>query len=149
MKEIPEFEVGDLIHCIRSAWYDEGDLYTVKEKVYDPMIASHMYFVVDDDRPMGWVNPKHFVKFKDYEKLPSASSEKKHNHYFKYCPYEYIDVYRVSRLFEVNDAALDHALKKILCSGGRGVKDRVQDIEEAIDTLNRWLELEKEERLVT
>lgn len=151
MEEVPEFEVGDMIHCIRTTnCYDEGDIYTILSKVSN--LENEISYCIKDERSgliISFVDSSHFVKFKSYEKLPTTSVDKKHNHYFKYCPYEYIDVYRVSRLFEVNDAALDHALKKILCSGERGVKDRVQDIEEAIDTLNRWLELEKEERLVT
>lgn len=71
--------------------------------------------------------------------------ERKHNHYFKHCPYDYVDVYRVLDLFEVTDSCLHHAIKKLLVAGGRGVKDVNKDIQEAIDTLTRKLEMGKEE----
>jgi hypothetical protein len=55
-----------------------------------------------------------------------------------------IDVYAVHKLFDINDpsGALQHASKKILLSGVRtGGKSMEQDIREARDSLNRWLEL--------
>lgn len=69
----------------------------------------------------------------------------KHNHYYKKCPSEYIDVYRVLQLFEVSDPCLQHAIKKLLVAGNRGSKDVYKDIQEAIDSLVRWQEMRKEE----
>lgn len=72
---------------------------------------------------------------------------RKHNHYFK--PVEglsHIDVYRVLTLFGVTDPCLQHALKKILVAGGRGHKDIGKDVQEAIDTLERWKEMRAEEQ---
>ena len=66
---------------------------------------------------------------------------KKHSHYFKPCPYAEIDIYRVLKLFEVTDPCLGHAIKKLLVAGGRGAKDHYQDVQEAIDTLNRHLDM--------
>lgn len=57
-----------------------------------------------------------------------------------------IDVYGVCQLFGVSDAsgALQHAIKKLLLSGVRtGGKSSIKDIEEARDTLNRYLEFQK------
>lgn len=63
----------------------------------------------------------------------------KHSHYHKdVSGLQSIDVYRVLRLFEVTDPCLQHAIKKLLVAGGRGVKDIAQDVQEAIDTLERW-----------
>ena len=56
-----------------------------------------------------------------------------------------LDIYRVLRLYDVTDPAIGHAVKKLLCPGGRGVKSQKQDIIEAIATLNRWLDMEKED----
>ena len=56
-----------------------------------------------------------------------------------------IDVYRVLELFNVQSHAVGHAIKKLLCSGGRGAKDEAQDIQEAIDSLIRYQEMEKED----
>lgn len=66
---------------------------------------------------------------------------KKHSHYFKPCPYNEIDIYRVLKLFEVTDPCLAHAIKKLLVAGGRGSKNQYQDVTEAIDTLSRWQEM--------
>jgi len=70
------------------------------------------------------------------------------SHYFKLCPYESVDIYRVLQLFEVSDPCLQHAVKKILCAGGRGAKDAPKDIDEAIVALTRWQEMRAEEEQV-
>ena len=72
---------------------------------------------------------------------------RKHNHYFKNVAHlQEIDVYRVLDLFEVTDQALGHAIKKLLCAGKRGAgKDHRKDIQEAIDTLQRRLEMQDED----
>jgi hypothetical protein len=57
-----------------------------------------------------------------------------------------IDVYETHRLFAIDDPSgcIQHASKKLLLSGVRtGGKTKLQDIEEARDTLNRWLEMER------
>ena len=41
----------------------------------------------------------------------------------------------------MTDPCLQHAIKKLLCAGQRGVKDQAKDINEAKDTLERCLEL--------
>lgn len=72
--------------------------------------------------------------------------ERKHNHYFKPTPFESADVYRVLKMFDVTDPCLQHAIKKLLVAGGRGGgKDIVRDVQEAIDTLARWHEMQKED----
>lgn len=55
-----------------------------------------------------------------------------------------IDVYTVHQLFGLNDpsGALQHASKKLLLAGQRnGAKPMLKDIEEARDTLTRYLDL--------
>lgn len=72
--------------------------------------------------------------------------ERQFNHYFKDVRHlDYIDVYRVSRLWSINDDSLFHALKKILNNGQRGAKSSIQDIKEAIVSLERFIELEEED----
>lgn len=70
----------------------------------------------------------------------------KHKHYFKTLPCLTVDIYRVLHAFDVTDPCLQHAAKKILCAGGRGAKDAKKDVEEAIDSLVRWLEMRREEQ---
>jgi hypothetical protein len=77
-------------------------------------------------------------------------SERKHSHYFRKCPYDAVDVYRVLDLFAITDQALGHAIKKLLVAGGRGAgKDIGTDIQEAIDTLQRWQEMRQEDTIAT
>lgn len=76
---------------------------------------------------------------------------KKHKHYYKNVSHlTEVDVYRVCDLFGVNDTSgsVHHAIKKLLCSGQRGVKDADKDVQEAIDTLNRYMEMKKEDQVL-
>ena len=72
-----------------------------------------------------------------------------HNHYFKPCPYDTLDVYRVINIFGVTDPCIQHALKKLLCSGVRGHKDQSKDIQDVIDTLERWKQMRDEDDKIT
>lgn len=73
-------------------------------------------------------------------------SEQSHDHYFKdVSGLKHIDVYRVLLLFGVTDPCLQHATKKLLCAGNRGVKDELKDVQEAIASLTRYLEIKTED----
>lgn len=76
-----------------------------------------------------------------------GEDEKKHSHYHKSVKHlDYIDIYRVCKLFKVKDDShcLHHSIKKLLMSGQRGAgKSKIQDITEARDTLNSYLENEE------
>jgi hypothetical protein len=52
-----------------------------------------------------------------------------------------IDVYDVISSFQVDCAALSHAIKKLLCPGVRGHKTREQDLREAIVSIERAIDL--------
>lgn len=57
---------------------------------------------------------------------------------------EEIDVYTVHQLFNIEDPSgcIQHASKKLLLSGVRtGGKSKIEDIQEARDTLTRFLQL--------
>lgn len=72
---------------------------------------------------------------------------KSHSHYFKdVSQLSVIDVYRTLILFGVTDPCIQHTVKKLLVAGGRGAgKDISQDIQEAIDSLERWKEMRQED----
>ena len=73
-------------------------------------------------------------------------SEQNHSHYFKdVSNLKFIDVYRVLLLFAVTDPCLQHAVKKLLCAGNRGIKDELKDVQEAISSLTRYLEIKTED----
>jgi len=69
-------------------------------------------------------------------------------HYYKNVAHlSEVDVYRVLELFEVTDPCIQHALKKLLVTGGRaGGKDRSSDVREAIYSLERWQEMRTEDQ---
>lgn len=85
------------------------------------LITDHLKAMID-------AKPREFTHYyKDVSKLTS------------------IDVYRVLELFGVTNPAIQHAVKKLLVAGGRGVKDQAKDVEEAIKSLQRWQEMRQEE----
>ena len=55
-----------------------------------------------------------------------------------------IDVYDVLTAFCVTNPADAHAVKKLLMPGQRGSKDGIQDREEAIVSIRRAIEIERE-----
>ena len=71
----------------------------------------------------------------------------KHPHYHKDVRhFETIDVDRVLHLFNVTDPCIQHAVKKLLVAGGRGAgKDIAKDVQEAIDSLQRFQEMRAED----
>ncbi|UGO52705.1 putative terminase ATPase subunit [Klebsiella phage vB_KpnD_Opt-79] len=52
-----------------------------------------------------------------------------------------VDVYRVLDAFQVTDPAIQHAIKKMLCTGLRGHKDYLTDIDDSIESLRKAKEL--------
>lgn len=68
------------------------------------------------------------------------------NHYTKTYKGIKLDVYRIIQIFEVNDPALQHALKKILRCG-RSHKSAEQDAREVIESMERYIEMLKEDSL--
>ncbi len=65
----------------------------------------------------------------------------KRNKYKRLVPSTNIDVYDVLKAFEVTHPAVQHAVKKLLAPGKRGVKTWLQDIGEARDSLDRAIEM--------
>lgn len=54
----------------------------------------------------------------------------------------FVDVYDVLLAFGVTNPAMQHAIKKMLAPGQRGVKDAIQDMNEAMQSIERAKELE-------
>jgi len=90
----------------------------------------------------------HMMPVKTSAKAPDDKrAEATTNRYQRMIPrnWKYLDVYRINMLFPLGDidpsGALDHARKKLMAPGQRsGGKSLWQDVKEARDTLNRWLE---------
>lgn len=77
------------------------------------------------------------------ETQPVVTQPAKHSHYFKdVSQFQFVDVYRVLKLFSVTDPCLQHAIKKLLVAGGRGAGKSIErDLQEAIDSINRALQM--------
>jgi hypothetical protein len=88
---------------------------------------------------------------------PSEQSEResvpevqptKHSHYHQDVSHlSSIDVYRIIDLYKVTDPCFQHAIKKLLVTGERGHKSIEEDVQNIIDTLERWKEMRKEDDL--
>lgn len=65
----------------------------------------------------------------------------KHSHYKKDISHlDTLDIYRITELFNPHSCGA-HIAKKALCSGQRGHKDLLTDIQDIIDTAERWKEM--------
>ena len=53
-----------------------------------------------------------------------------------------VDVYDLLLAFNVTNPALQHLVKKALCAGLRGHKDKAQDMAEILESAKRAVELE-------
>ena len=81
---------------------------------------------------------------KDHLNEPTAMAQKYPKYYKPVGNLTEVDVYAVHKLFNIQDpsGAIQHASKKLLLSGVRtGGKTPYKDIQEARDTLTRWLQL--------
>jgi hypothetical protein len=52
-----------------------------------------------------------------------------------------VDVYDILKVFNVTCPATAHAVKKLLAAGERGHKDKLTDLKEAIQSIERAIEL--------
>jgi hypothetical protein len=125
-------------------WYMESDIVA--------------YRVVEDTSPMPYGDLPNSMPWKAtkawwesaYNENPrwyEEGSHVKENPYKKAFPYDTIDIYRVLQVYEVTDPCIQHAIKKLLCAGKRGYKEVEKDVEEAIQSLQRWEEMRREEQI--
>lgn len=52
-----------------------------------------------------------------------------------------LDLYVLADLYDVKSHAVFHAIKKLICAGKRGAKDYEQDLMEAIESIERELQM--------
>lgn len=75
--------------------------------------------------------------------LITPYNQVKENKYLRECKGVKIDVYDVLKAFNVTDPALQHLIKKALCTGLRGHKTRDEDLQDILDSAKRAVELNK------
>lgn len=125
-----------------------GDIVTVKEN--DRKFPGEIVGVLLDGYILKVSGRGDLYKAKpeQVEAIPgkrNAPDATKHSHYFRACPYDHIDVYRILEIFEVKDPCAQHAIKKLLALGNRGQKDSARDVQDVIDTMTRWQKMRAEE----
>ena len=74
---------------------------------------------------------------------PNEEEDKPKNKYHRDLKGVTVDVYDVLKAFEVTDPALQHLIKKALCAGLRGHKNKDQDLQDILDSAKRAVELNK------
>ena len=128
-----------------SAWYKIVDDSAFIYSDYDDVWDLSAYEISDIKLSQGFIaRPEsiHDVARSIEAARVAEQSERTYPHYFKdVSDVDAIDLYHVARLYDITDPALFHAFKKIACAGKRGAKDQAQDVQEAIDALKRWQEL--------
>lgn len=77
------------------------------------------------------------------EALKKLIKEERPSKYRRKVPSTNVDVYDILKAFNVVNPATQHAIKKLLCAGDRGYKDKVQDLKEALASIERAIELEE------
>lgn len=75
--------------------------------------------------------------------LITPYNQVKENKYLRECKGVKIDVYDVIKAFNVTCPALQHLIKKSLCTGLRGHKTQEQDLQDILDSAKRAVELNK------
>jgi hypothetical protein len=118
-----------------------------KLKEYNEWLAEQVEYLTPQltevDRAVN-----HIISIPEHVYIQKTEDEirrEKYSHYYKNVKgLDYVDVYRVLELFSVSDQAIGHAVKKLLCAGSRGAKDRAKDVAEAIVTLQRRQEMDRE-----
>ena len=130
-----------------------GEYYKAEDGFLLNYLADESRWIVLIDWSISALESPHFEMIKLPESIHDIArsieaarvaeqSERTYPHYFKdVSAVDAIDLYHVARLYDITDPALFHAFKKIACAGKRGAKDRAQDVQEAIDALKRWQEL--------
>lgn len=88
--------------------------------------------------PMGdWANWKRELAGAEPKQLETTTGK-----YIRHIGNQPVDVYDVLKAFNVTNPALQHLIKKALCAGLRGHKDRATDMQEILECAKRALELE-------
>ena len=86
-----------------------------------------------------------FITFRDSDVVSvlDGSIKEPKNKYHRDLKGVTVDVYDVLKAFEVTDPALQHLIKKALCAGLRGHKNKDQDLQDILDSAKRAVELNK------
>jgi hypothetical protein len=145
LEQIKErFKKAKIVMCLSS--YREIDLVNSEIK-RDIHLFGNSYWIdysneERTDSVLIWDKQKGYseiIEFKDSE----ITIENQLSKYHVPCKGVKIDVYDVLKAFNVVNPATQHAIKKLLKGGQRGFKDVNKDYQEAIESIERAIELNK------
>lgn len=111
----------------------------------DSIMVQHREFFKAEPAADGVVKDSAAMPADLWLQTTGRAERPKHSHYYRPCPYDAIDVYRILEIFEVNNPCAQHAIKKLLVMGNRGHKDAERDVQDVIDTMTRWKAMRAEE----
>lgn len=112
--------------------------------------SVRMQYVGAPDLPDGWSTKSHnwhnveVVSVRPVEGFIFETVESS-NKYQRKIKGVSMDVYDIIKAYEVKCPALQHLIKKALCTGIRGHKDATQDLQDIVDSSIRALELYRNE----
>ena len=105
-------------------------------------MTGNQYFIKDMHGRSVQVSKQIFDAVAASDKKRSKTTKNKYQREIK--PGVFVDVYDVLKAFNVTCPAMAHGIKKCLAPGQRGVKDSIQDKNEAIASIKRSIEMEGE-----
>ena len=109
---------------------------TLNDKVASAEVARQEFI----GAPFSYLSAFNFGAIDDFVES-NVEKGVKHSHYKKDISHlNTLDIYRVTELFNPHSCGA-HIAKKALCSGQRGHKDLLTDIQDIIDTAERWKEM--------
>lgn len=82
------------------------------------------------------------VNFPDPDMYPVPSTEPAPSKYHRALNGYWMDIYDILDVYEIFNPADQHAIKKMIMPGDRGVKSAIQDRHEAILSLHRAIQLD-------
>lgn len=122
---LPESEVIAAVRC------------AIENAPYLGFVFSNALATAPIPKPVDWPVPPAPSPLPDLQ-----TPEQKFPHYFRSVAHlDSIDIYRVLALWQVTDPCIQHAVKKLLVAGGRGVKPTSLDVKEAIVALERFIQM--------
>lgn len=121
------YKVGDKFKCKKTCAFAIGDML---ELVFDDGSDIPLFKSIVGGAEI-------FISLEDVEKIRDT------NKYARTIYGVEVDVYDVLVAWDVTCPATQHAIKKLLMPGKRGSKDKLQDLEEAGQAIERAIELNR------
>lgn len=126
--------------CELQAKYDSKENHSYSDEDYENLLAIRDSLAEENEALIAEIEGNEYRN----SRLRTPSNQPLFPHYFRAVPNAtHVDVYWVLKAWDVTDPCVQHAVKKLLCLGKRGIKSNLQDLQEALDSIVRSKELEE------